>query len=158
MPVTHTEERSRILEFLQHNSVGVLATVDPNGEPHAAAIYFTVDDDFNILFLTKTGTKKHDNLKHHNHAMLVAYDAKSQTTAQVKGTVTEITDVTRMQRVFSDILKISMKTSEAGVMPLDKLQAGEYVAYSLDPKEVRMAVFIRPDPGDYSQIFETVSP
>ncbi len=154
MPVALSEERAHILKFLQQNPVGVLATVDPSGEPHASAIYFTASDDFIISFLTKTGTKKHENLQHNGHAALVSYEASSQTTVQAKGIVTEVTDAQRIQGIFSEILKISMRTSEAGVPPLDKLQAGQYVAYQFNPKEARMAVFARPDPEDYEHIFE----
>ena len=45
-------------DFLKKHKVGVLATATPNGDPHAAAIYYTVDSALNISFVTKTGTKK----------------------------------------------------------------------------------------------------
>jgi len=157
MPVHLTEERERILDFLKKHEIGVLATVDPNGEPSAATIYFTVDDNLNISFLTKTGTKKHDNLKRHNHAMLVVSEAQTQTTVQIKGIATEVTDAAEADKVFRAILRVAMATSDAGMLPISKLQAGGYVVYQIKPKEIRMAVYIRPDPGDYSTIFETVN-
>jgi general stress protein 26 len=158
MPVQLSEKREHILEFLQNHKIGVLATVDPNGDPNAAAIYFTVDDALNVSFLTKSGTKKHDNLKRHTHSMLVVYEASSQTTVQIKGIASEMTGVSEVQSIFADILKLSMETSEGGAPPISKLQAGKYVAYRLEPKEIRMAVFLRPDPGDYDTIFETYNP
>jgi hypothetical protein len=48
-----------------------------------------------------------------------------------------------------------MQTSEAGVPPISKLHAGDYVAYRISPKQIRMAMFIRPDPGGY-ELFETI--
>lgn len=153
-----SEKREHILNFLKNHKIGVLATVDPNGDPNAAAIYFTVDDSLNISFLTKTGTKKHDNLVRHAHAMLVIYEASSQTTVQIKGIASEITGNKETQQIFADILKVSMGTSEGGVPPISKLRAGEYVAYRIDPKEIRMAVYIRPDLGDYDTMFEIINP
>jgi general stress protein 26 len=158
MPVQLSEKRERILDFLKNHEIGVLATVDPNGNPSAATIYFTVDDALNISFLTKTGTKKHDNLTRHAHAVLVVYEASSQTTAQVQGIALEVTNEKEAQQIFADILKVSMQTSEGGVPPISKLQAGEYVTYRISPKEIRMAVYIRPDSGHYNSLFETINP
>jgi general stress protein 26 len=158
MPVQLSEEREHILGFLKNHEIGVLATVDPNGDPSAAAIYFAVDDSLGISFLTKTGTKKHDNLKRHASCILVVYEASSQTTVQIKGIASEVTDASETQRIFTSIVKISMETSASGIPPTSKLQAGDYVVYHIKPKEIRMAVFVRPDPGDYDSIFETLNP
>ncbi len=150
-----SESSQRIYDFLKNNRIGVLASVDPNGNPHAATIYFSVDEEFNILFTTKERTKKHDNLVHNNHAMLVTYEPTSQTTAQVTG-VTEIVDnKVQAKQIFIDTLKASRDTSESGNPPISKLQAGGYVAYKLKPVQIRMAIFRRPDPSG-ADIYETL--
>lgn len=143
------ESNQRILRFLQSHPVGTLATVDPNGDPHAAVIYYFVDDNFNVVFTTKRETRKFDNLSHHNHAMLVAYETGSQTTVQVTGVATEIQDIEEAESAFRSMLAASMATSKAGVPPITKLYAGRYVAMRLKPVQIRMAVFTRPDPSGY---------
>lgn len=158
MPIQLSDKREHILEFLKNHNIGVLATVDPNGEPNAATIYFTVDDDLNVSFITKTGTKKHDNLIRQNHAMLVVYEASSQTTVEIVGIASAITGVSEVQDIFADILKISKSTSGNDVPPISKLNAGKYVGYQLESKEIRMASFVRAKSGDYSTIFETLDP
>ncbi len=151
-----SETNQRIYDFLKAYPIGVLSTVDPNGNPHAAVIYFTVDEEFNITFVTKHDTKKYDNLKRHNHVMLVAFEPVSQTTTQITGTVEEITDESEAQRAFHDMLANAEKTSEEGVPPISKLYAGGYTTLRIKPVQIRMAVFIRPDPGGYDDTYETI--
>jgi hypothetical protein len=136
--------------------VGVLATVSPDGDPYAAAIYYTVDSALDISFLTKTGTKKADNLEHNNHAMLVVYEAESQTTVQVMGSVSKITDVIEADEVFSQVVYASVDTSHTDIAPILKLDEGEYVTYRLKPTQVRMATFSHAASGDYNTIFKTI--
>jgi hypothetical protein len=154
MAIKDTDKNRRILHFLKQHKVGSLATVDPDGLPQVSVIYYGVDDDFVITFLTKTGTKKHDNLSHNVHATLLVYDEVNQITAQVMGRAHEMP--AKSQDAFVNTLKASMETSEAGIPPISKLIAGDYVAYQLKPIQIRMAVFSRPDPGDYTEVFETI--
>lgn len=150
------ERRDRIFGFLRENQVGVLSTVDPNNDPHATAIYYAVEPDLTISFMTKSATKKSDNIAHNNHVMLLVYEPSSQTTVQINGQAKKIDDISRMNKIFSDILQAAWDTSEDGVPPITRLVAGEYVAYSIEPKQVRMAVYARPELGNYEDLFETL--
>lgn len=154
MSIEISESKEHILDFLKQNTTAVLATASKDGEPHAATIYYMIDDDLNFYFITKRDTTKSQNLKSGGRAALAIYEEGTQTTVQAVGKVEEEMDVTKTQKVFSNILKISMATSESGTPPISKLQAGPYVAYRLTPDSVRMASFIRPDSGSYERIFE----
>jgi general stress protein 26 len=145
-----TESNQRILSFLKHHPIGTLSTVTPDGDPHGAVIYYSIDDDFTVRFTTKRKTRKFDNLTFRNRAMLVVYEAVSQTTVQITGLVEEITDEVEAQAEFRQMLGASMETSEAGLPPISKLYAGNYVALRLKPVQIRMAIFARPDPGGYN--------
>lgn len=151
-----SERQRRIYEFLDSNRTGVLATVDPSGEPHATVIYHTVDKDFNVSFLTKSGTKKYDNLVRNNHVVLVVFDAVSQTVGQVIGKAVEIKDGYDINTVAAAVFMTSLKTSEGGLPPIAKLKAGEYAAFEIVPKQIRMASYARPDSGDYDKIFDSI--
>lgn len=151
-----SDKKQRIYDFLFSTSVGVLSSVDPDGDPHGAVIYYTINRDFVISFLTKSQTKKYDNLVHNNHVMLTVFDPLSQTTVQVTGTATEEKNGFVMNQIAGRVLGTSLRTSDAGLPPLDKLVAGSYVAFKIAPVQVRMAVYARPDPGEYSELFETV--
>ena len=151
-----SDRKQRIYDFLRANPVGVLSSVTPNGNPHGTVIYYTVDKAFAVAFLTKTRTRKFDNLKHNDHVMLTVFDSQAQTTAQISGDAVEIRDSYEINVVAGAILGASLKTSEAGVPPITKLEAGRYVAFKLAPVQIRMAVYARPDPGDYSDLFESI--
>ncbi|MDL2341666.1 MAG: pyridoxamine 5'-phosphate oxidase family protein [Patescibacteria group bacterium] len=151
-----TERQQIMYDFINTNRIGVLASVDPNGEPHAAVIYHTVDTDFNVSFLTKTGTKKYDNLIRHNHTVYVIYEPKSQTVAQITGEAVEILDGYEINQVAAAVFITSLRTSDGGVPPIAKLQAGDYTAFRIKPRQIRMASYARPDAGDYSKIFESI--
>lgn len=151
-----SERQRRMFDFLTDNPVGVLATVDPNGYPHGVVIYFTVDKQFNLAFLTKTGTKKYDNLVRDEKIMLVVYEPVSQSVVQVTGNAYEIKDNYEVNQVAQRIFETSLKTSESGVPPINKLHAGTYTAFAIKPVQIRMAVYERPDDSDYSQMFESI--
>jgi general stress protein 26 len=156
MAITIQPGQRQAHEFLKKHKVGVLATVSPDGDPYAAAIYYSVDNNLNISFLTKTGTKKADNLKHHNHAMLVVYEAESQTTVQIAGSVSEITAADETNEVFRQIVHASLDTSGNDLAPIFKLDEGDYVTYQLTPTEVRMASFSHAKSGGYDTLFKTI--
>jgi hypothetical protein len=40
--------------------------------------------------------------------------------------------------------------------PILKLQAGSFTTFAVTPASIRMAVYARPDPGDYNQLFESI--
>lgn len=150
------ERQRRIYAFLAGNRTGVLAMVDPNGEPHGVVVYYTVGDKFVISFLTKTHTKKYDNLIRNNHVMLVVFEPSGQKVAQITGKAKEIGDNYEVNAIAEDIFKVSLDTSESGMPPLIKLDAGDYTAFKVVPDQIRMATFANPDSGDYENIFESI--
>lgn len=151
-----SDRQERIHGFLKSCPVGVLSTVAVDGNPHGAVIYFTIDEDFVVSFVTKVQTRKYDNLAHNNQVTLTVFDQQTQTTAQIIGKAVEIKDGYDINVIAGAILAASMKTSDGGLPPISKLSAGEFVGFKIKPDQISMAVFGRPDPGDYSELFETI--
>ena len=152
-----SDRQQRIYGFLSTHPVGVLSSVSPDGDPHGAVVHFVIDKQFTVSFLTKDDTRKYDNLKHFNHIMLTVFDASAQTTAQITGTATEIQDRSAVPHLVWAILEASLDSSVGtGLPPIAKLQAGSYAAFSIQPAQIRMAVYSRPDPGDYTELYETL--
>jgi general stress protein 26 len=147
----------QIYDFLSSHPVGVLAMVTPSNDPHAVAMYYSVEQNFDINFITKVGTKKHDNFEHNAHVVLLVYESESQTTVQVTGSVNKITDETVAQQAFSNTVRSSINTSGSGVPPISKLSAGEYAAYQLIPSQITMAIFEKPKHGNYDSLYETIT-
>lgn len=151
-----SDRNQRIYDFLTDNPVGVLCTVTPDSVPHGSVIYFLTDDDFNITFLTKAETRKHDNLMHNNKIMLTIFEPHSQAVAQVTGVAEEIEGSYDVNEVAGGILAASLKSSGPGMPPIVKLMAGPYTAFRITPKLIRMAIYSRPDPGEYEDLFESI--
>lgn len=151
-----SQRQQRIYDFLRTNNVGVLATVDPNGEPHATVIYYAIDEHFTVTFLTKTGTKKYDNLARHNDTVLVVFEPASQTVAQVIGTAVKITAGYDVNEVAANVFRTYADGGKNDQPPLVKLEAGDYTAFEIEPGQIRMATYSRPESGDYENVFESI--
>ncbi|HEX6258783.1 MAG TPA: pyridoxamine 5'-phosphate oxidase family protein, partial [Candidatus Saccharimonadales bacterium] len=145
---------------LESHRVGVLATANESGEPHAAAVYMTYDDQLNIYFMTKKQTRKSQNLERNNHAAIVVYDADLQTTVQAEGTVGEVDNASLQMRVYEEIRQAAALTSLNTTPPIAQLMAGGYVTYRLVASSLRMATYSSPDTGmgQVEDIFTVVYP
>ena len=157
MPVQITTQNPKILSFLQTHPLGILATADRDGVPHAATMYFIVEPDFSVRFITKQQTTKHTNLRANPQAALAVFEAASQKTVQLAGPVEQIADLGELQEVFGQVLQISKTTSDGHRPPISKLDAGNYVAYRLRPTTVRMAEFVKAEYPPVDEIFEVVT-
>lgn len=153
---TFSDREQRIFDFLFNTSVGVLSSTDPDGNPHGAVIYYSINRNFEVAFLTKSNTKKYDNIVRNKHVMLTVFDPLTQTTVQVTGIAKEIKDGSAVKGTAVRVLGTSLKSSNAGLMPISKLEAGSFTAFRINPVQVRMAVYARPDHGNYNELFETI--
>jgi len=81
------EIKAKALEFLRGQQVAVVSTVSESGEPQSAAVTFLVDDEFNILFITRKNTRKFANMtRNPKVAVVVGFDPEHPSTIQMHGT------------------------------------------------------------------------
>lgn len=59
---TAGELRARVATFLAEHTTLTLATVGPDGAPAAAAVFYAIDDDLNLYFLSEERTQHGQNL------------------------------------------------------------------------------------------------
>lgn len=149
------ESREKVLGFLSSNRVGVLATADLSGKPHASTIYVITDSVLNFYFVTKKETQKARNLAANPRASIAIYDATSQTTVQIDGHVVEVKDEGQAAQLFTQMQGIAHTTSSSGILPVTQLSAGGYITYRLSSPSVRMATF-GAKASETGQIFEEV--
>lgn len=154
-PATLNERQRRIATFLDSMRVGVLTSVDPSGDPHGSVIYFTVNKDFVLCFLTKANTKKADNILRNNRVMLVVFDPGTQTVAQVIGKTVQITDHYTLNAVSAEIYMTSIRNAK-DLPPITKFEAGDYVGFRIEPDQIRMAAYATPESGDHGRIFDSI--
>ena len=158
MSVTLSEESIEITNFLSTHHIGVLATADLSGVPHAATIYFTANKDLDIYFITKQETIKNHNLAANPQAALAVFEASTQSTVQIVGMVTKVENEAAIHEIYRQIMETSAKTSESSVPPVSRLAAGGYVGYRLTPTTIRLAVYTRPEHNRGEQLFDIVVP
>lgn len=157
----HTEQQTlsvrqkRIYDFLSQQHIGVLSTVTPDGNPHGVVVYFVVDPDFTIHILTKTGTRKYDNLMHNNHVLLTVFDTKMQATAQITGVAMEFSGIHTVQHV-ADAIYAKLGELHKGLPPIMKLQANVFTTFTITPVQIRMALYMNSKPGSYEDMFTSV--
>jgi general stress protein 26 len=135
------DKRRKMYEFLKQHPVGVIATVDPEGNPHASTIYFGIDDQLNITFTTKRDTNKHLNITEHSQVMLVVNDVANQATLQASGKAVEVSNTQEAIDIFQDTVHAAQKTGEDVVPPIAKISAGPYVAYKISPDNIWMTEY-----------------
>lgn len=78
------------LTFLREKDriTAVIATATSAGDPHAATIYYFVEDDFSFYFLTAANTEKYNNLLENPKASIAIGFGPSYVTIQGHGTAT----------------------------------------------------------------------
>jgi len=156
LSATTPESADAIHDFLATRHTGVLATVNEAGDPHAASVYFSVDDDLCLTFITKTKTQKYKNIEKHSRVFFVCTDEEMQTTAQLDGHAKKITDATEHQRALDAAYHYAEKGSGTEFPPIEKLFAGDYVALKIVPRTIRMAVYLR-NAESNEELYETVT-
>lgn len=151
---TSPESANIIRTFLQECRSGVLATSDTASHPHAAVVYYTLDEDFSLIIGTKSETQKYKNIQDNKQVSFVVYNEKDQTTVQINGRMEVIEDPEMRQKVVNKMFTASAEQSQREVPPADKLIAGEYVALRLVPMVISMAIYARPDSEDIDDLHE----
>lgn len=144
-----------IRRFLSSHYSGVLATADTASNPHGAAVYFSLNDDFSLIFGTKTETQKYKNIEQNKQVAFVVYEEKEQTTVQITGHVEVINDEDARRQAIEAMVAASIERSSRELPPAEKLLAGDYVALRIVPLTIKMAVFARPD-SEGDDLYETL--
>lgn len=133
-------EKVNVLAFLQKHSVGVLATLSPDGTPRARTVYYATDDSFGVYFCTLTGTRKVEDIARNVHGAFVVSDEDTPQTIQIEGTILDLTETATINDV---VRTLSDKFMERGTQfaPLTHLDPGKIAFYKLTPTWVRFGDF-----------------
>lgn len=60
----NTDLKSRVQDFLAQHNTMTLATVDADGAPQAAAVFYAADDALDLFFLSSPNSRHSVNLSH----------------------------------------------------------------------------------------------
>jgi general stress protein 26 len=132
--------RQEVLKFLGDSKSGTLATVTQEGKPHADTIYYTVDDNFDISFLTEIGTLKYKNIQYQNDVFFVVTNIEKKITAHIKGTASLVTDKDSL-KIIMERIAVMLNGGESfdTVLPILKRDDGNLVVVKISPEEIRFS-------------------
>ncbi len=148
--------RSDALAFLTRNRTAVLATAGHDNIPHASAIHYSGDEDFNIYFLTLPSSRKFAALMAHPQVALTVMREDVPQTLQIEGMAQDIT------------LSLEMKEKKAAVMealqanpfffpPITKLDAETPAVIWVKPTWIRWADYAFAQYGT-DRVFKQILP
>ena len=141
-----------VFNFLKKNTLGGLATVTDDGKPHADAVYYTIDTNFDISFLTEMGTLKYKNVTHKNDVFFVVTEVETKTTVHVKGKASLVRDKDSLTGMMNRVANmLNGGDSFDTVLPILKRDDGNLVVIKITPEEVRFS-----DYGGKGLVEETI--
>ncbi len=153
---TSSDQSEKLIRiFLTNQRSGVLATADRSGNPHAAVVYYKLDDDMSVLFGTRSETQKFKNLEENKQAAFVVYDEPTQTTVQIMGRVEFVEDEATREQIIQNMKRSSAEMSVEPLAPAEKLNAGDYKIVRIIPMVIKLAEYSVTQPGS-GDLFETI--
>lgn len=140
--------QKRIFEEIQkiNRVTGVLSTVNGQGSPQAASLYFVHDENLNIYFITRTKSRKYKNIEKNPHVAFVITSESPSATIQLEGTVSKVTSATEKINYFS---KLVTKASESvSIPPVSQMIDGEMAFMKMSMTWARVGNFEITREGD----------
>jgi nitroimidazol reductase NimA-like FMN-containing flavoprotein (pyridoxamine 5'-phosphate oxidase superfamily) len=142
-----TKKREEALSFLQEHATGVLATCGTDNQPHASAIFYVADENFNIHFLTLLNSRKYKAMKENPRVAFTAGTMDVPQTIQIEGVAEEILHEREKNEQAAKLIDLLMEHSKRYYAPLIKMDRSEIVLTWIQPKWIRWA--------DYSAMDKT---
>ncbi len=103
--MANQEMKDLVLQTLRDTRLAALATVSPEGVPHAVTVVFAVDDDFNIYFVTREDTSKVANLSA-NPTVSLSIGATLPAYVQMRGQAEIVVDDELRSRMLTEVAKV----------------------------------------------------
>ncbi|MBU0750192.1 pyridoxamine 5'-phosphate oxidase family protein [Patescibacteria group bacterium] len=138
--MTLEQKTEAALAFLQSHRSGVLATLSPEGAPHARLLYFSADKDFNIHFLTLSTTRKVKDIETDPRAAFVVAAEDVPQTLQIQGVLEDRTDTAVNDPIVNHLFD-NLKSNTTYFAPLTRFDPGKVFFYRLKPTSVRWGDF-----------------
>jgi len=130
--------RADALGFLKRNRTGVIATAGHDNLPHASAVHYIVDDDFNIYFLTLPSSRKYKALQAHPQVAFTVIREDVPQTIQIEGMAQDITLSLEMNEKKEQILK-ALEANPFFFPPISKLDPETPAVIWIKPNWIRWA-------------------
>ncbi len=123
----------RARNFLVTHDIGVISSIDNNGVPHGAAVYYASDSNNYLYIVSKHKTYKASNIRNESKVAFTIFDTQSMQTLQLSGVAHIEKDPKIKEKIFHDILRPRFDGKHSDMPPIMYLPAGEYVVICIKP-------------------------
>lgn len=138
------------LRFLRakENITAVIATTSETAIPHAAVVYYFVDENFNFYFLTATASQKYKNLSaNHQMAVAIGFGPKYVTIqGQGEATLLEKRSEEENQAIAKIYMRLEANDSTWPAFQLDKNDREQMAVFKFTPRSLTL-LNLEPDNG-----------
>jgi general stress protein 26 len=132
---------SDTLTFLHQHNVAVLSTVSSTGKVHGAAVHYLLEASGAIYILTKSTTRKAQNLLATKEAAITVYDADHLQTIQAHGRA-HIEERPEIQAwAFRTLCQQYSQVQGTYISPATLLADGRFIIFHIEPDSVRFIDF-----------------
>lgn len=137
---TKTIDKERTLKFLEGNSLAVISTVTKEGKPDGSAVYYLIEKNFDIFFITKKGTSKYKNIHHLNEVVLTVTNTATKETAKIKGKAEPVNKAAFNIEIMEKVAgKLNHDDDFETILPILKRDSGDILTIKIQPYEITMS-------------------
>jgi general stress protein 26 len=151
--------RTTAYAFLSSHRVATLATVDTEGKPNAATVFYIVNKDFSIYFMTRIESRKFRNLQNQRIVSMVVADEVTMETIQLRGYSERIEDFKEENSILTKLWTVDYKGSNWPGPAVKLYESGHSVQLAVVkvvPEEITYAMFQKQDDGRYQSYFHKI--
>lgn len=121
-----------IVNYIKNNPLCVMSTVDPNNKANGASMYIVSDENLNVFFMTKTNTRKYQNIMNNPSVSFTLHNESGLTTLQMIGDAVPIDPAVDDNQKIYDLFEGVRDKILNYSLPISKLSAGDYVMFKVN--------------------------
>ncbi len=127
-------------------NLGVISTVQLNGAPESAVVYFSHDGELNLYMTTRKSSRKYANITKNPLVSFVVFSEKPSMTVQIEGVASLVTDPADQARLFEKVVELANQYSP--LPPVDQLDESEIAFIKITASWARFGNFEITRTGD----------
>lgn len=146
-------------KFLSTHRAATLATVTIKTKPDAATVFYIVDEELTIFFMTRIESRKFRNLEKQHVVSMVITDEKTMETIQLTGTAERIENLVEESGALTRLWIADYRNPNWPGPAVKLFESGHSVQLAVVkvvPLEMTYASFERQKNGRYVSFFEKV--
>ncbi len=151
--------KSTAYKFLSTHRAATLATVNAKSKPDAATVFYIVDKDLTIYFMTRIESRKFNNLEKQTIVSMVITDVETMETIQLTGAAARVENFKEESEALTKLWTADCRNPNWPGPAVKLFEAGhsvQLVVVKVVPQEMTYAVFERQGKGKYGSFFKKV--